>query len=67
MNADFISAMLPNIVGTLIGAMGAYYAVRIDIAILKTQYTAIISQLDRLEKHADNAHERIDRIGVGGK
>jgi hypothetical protein len=51
---DF-TALLQAIIGSVLGAGGAYVAIRTDLADLKARMT-------NAEKTADGAHERIDQI-----
>ena len=49
--------LLPHIVGTVIGAVGAYVAIRENIAVLITKITNLEHRVSRLEALAD---KRID-------
>lgn len=51
---DF-TALLQAIIGSVLGAGGAYVAIRTDLADLK-------ARMSNAEKTADNAHDRIDQI-----
>lgn len=51
---DF-TALLQAIIGSVLGAGGAYVAIRTDLADLK-------ARMANAEKTADNAHDRIDQI-----
>lgn len=51
---DF-TALLQAIIGSVLGAGGAYVAIRTDLADLK-------ARMANTEKTADNAHDRIDQI-----
>lgn len=51
---DF-TALLQAIIGSVLGAGGAYVAIRTDLADLK-------ARMANTEKAADQAHDRIDKI-----
>ena len=51
---DF-TALFQAIIGSVLGAGGAYVAIRTDLADLK-------ARMSNAEKTADGAHDRIDQI-----
>lgn len=66
---DWLSAgeqVVGAAIGTGIGGVGAYIAVRVDIASLIAQVAALekrlVERLALVEKAVDKAHERIDSV-----
>jgi hypothetical protein len=59
-------AQLGNLIGSVLapiaGAVAAYYAIRQDLAVLRTRIDAHDQTLAQLHRRADGAHERIDDI-----
>lgn len=64
--ADVFRQVTGAAIGTMIGGVGAYIAVRIDIATLIAQVKALetrmIERIAIVENSVHRAHERIDRI-----
>lgn len=62
-------SQLGNLIGSVIapiaGAVAAYYAIRQDLAVLRTRIDAHDQTLAQLHKRADGAHERIDDVLKG--
>lgn len=60
------TSLLPNAIGTLIGALGAYVGMRVDLALLSARMAAdrehYLTRFATLESTARSAHDRIDRI-----
>jgi hypothetical protein len=59
-------SQLGNLIGSVLapiaGAIAAYYAIRQDLAVLRTRIDAHDQTLAQLHRRADGAHERIDDI-----
>ncbi len=62
MTMDQIITLVGSIIGPIIGAVAAYYAIRQDLAVLRTRVDAHDMTLAQLNKRADGAHGRIDDI-----
>ena len=60
-----IGGFLGGIIGPLAGAVAAYYAIRQDLAVLRTRIDAHDQALTQLHKRTDVAHERIDDVLKG--
>ena len=65
MNWDQLITLIGSIMGPLAGAVAAYYAIRQDLAVLRTRVDAHDQTLAQLHKRADVAHERIDDVLKG--
>lgn len=66
MTPDFLSSLVPTVVGALAGGIGAYIAIRERLAIIETKHAteiaAIYKHLGSLEVNANRAHQRIDTL-----
>lgn len=65
MDMNQIGGLLGGVLGPLAGAVAAYYAIRQDLAVLRTRLDAHDQSLAQLHKRADVAHERIDDVLKG--
>ena len=65
MDISQISSLLGSIVAPIAGAVAAYYAIRQDLAVLRTRIDAHDQALTQLHKRTDGAHERIDDVLKG--
>ena len=63
---DVLHDILPGIIAGFISgggaALGAFIAVRIDIAVLKTQATQFEKLIESAHSEAQDAHARLDRL-----
>lgn len=62
MMPDWVGLVVPQAIGTAIGAVLAYIAMRIDIAILTGRMIATEKHIGIIESQARAAHDRIDRL-----
>lgn len=58
-------AILTHAVGTVIGAVGAYIGLRVDLAMMRGSLEALRERTINAENSARSAHDRIDRIMHG--
>ena len=58
-------SLIPHAVGTIVGAVGAYVGVRVDLALMRGALEAMRERIANAEKSTTSAHERIDRIMHG--
>lgn len=65
MDITQIGSLLGSIVAPIAGAVAAYYAIRQDLAVLRTRIDAHEQTLTQLHKRTDGAHERIDDVLKG--
>lgn len=56
---EFISVLIPAILGAGSGAMAAYVAIKSDLSELRARVVNV-------EKSGDRAHERLDNLGCAG-
>lgn len=62
MTPDFWQTLFPSTLGALGGALIAYTAIRMDIAVLKANLENLKERLQRNEEDTHEAHTRIDRV-----
>ncbi len=65
MDWNQLVTLVGSIMGPLAGAVAAYYAIRQDLAVLRTRIDAHDQALNQLHKRTDGAHERIDDVLKG--
>lgn len=65
MDITQIGSLIGSIVAPIAGAVAAYYAIRQDLAVLRTRVDAHEQTITQLHKRADGAHERIDDVLKG--
>ena len=66
MGMDHIITIMGSIIGPALGAVGAYFAIRQDLAVLRTRVDNHGTRLDELHRRADHAHARIDDVLTKG-
>lgn len=62
MDTGLLVQIASTIIGPAIGAVGAYVAIRSDLAVLKVRIENHDAALEQLARRADQAHERIDGV-----
>jgi hypothetical protein len=62
MELSQLGNLIGSVLGPIAGAVAAYYAIRQDLAVLRTRIDAHDQSLAQLHKRTDGAHERIDDI-----
>lgn len=62
MDTGLLVQIAGTIIGPAIGAIGAYVAIRSDLAVLKVRIENHDAALAQLARRADQAHERIDGV-----
>lgn len=62
MELSQLGNLIGSVLGPIAGAVAAYYAIRQDLAVLRTRIDAHDQTLAQLHKRTDVAHERIDDV-----
>jgi hypothetical protein len=62
MTFDQMLQLAGTVIGPLVGAVGAYVAIRSDLAVLKVKIEHHDQALQTVTRRADQAHTRIDEV-----